>query len=354
MFGFLKEKLKSVFKKADTEEKKIVETSKIKEEIEEEEHAEIKEQEICEKSLGKKPAEEIKGEKKGFFKKLKEKIISKKLSSEKFDELFNELELILMENNVAVEVIEKIKQDLKTELVEKPLSGKLSAIIKETLKKSIDEILSAKKIDLIGKVKGKQEKPYVICFLGINGSGKTTTIAKIANLLKENHLKCLLVAGDTWRAASIQQLEEHARRLDIGIIKHNYGSDPAAVAFDGIKSAKAKNIDVVLIDTAGRQHANVNLMKELEKIVRVNRPDFKIFVGEAITGNDCVEQVKNFDKVAGIDGVILTKADIDEKGGAMISVSYVSKKPILFLGTGQKYSDLEEFDKEKIIKSLGL
>ena len=188
--------------------------------------------------------------------------------------------------------------------------------------------------------------------MGINGGGKTTTIAKLANLLIKNDLKCVLVAGDTFRAASIQQLEEYANNLKVKLIKHDYNSDPAAVAFDGVKYAKSHSLDVVLIDTAGRQHSNKNLMEEMKKIVKVVRPDLKIFVGESITGNDAIEQVREFNKAISIDSIILSKADIDEKGGTAISITYVSGKPILYIGTGQEYNNLEKFDKEKIIKTI--
>jgi fused signal recognition particle receptor len=142
--------------------------------------------------------------------------------------------------------------------------------------------------------------------------------------------------------------------LGVKLIKHDYGSDPAAVAFDGIKYAEAKGIDVVLVDTAGRLHSNVNLMDEMKKIIRVAKPDMKIFIGESITGNDCVEQAKQFNEAIGIDGIVLSKADVDEKGGAAISVSYVTGRPILFIGTGQTYDALQRFEKGIVLSNLGL
>jgi len=160
------------------------------------------------------------------------------------------------------------------------------------------------------------------------------------NLFKKNGLKCVIAASDTFRAAAIQQLQEHADKLGVKMIKHDYGADPAAVAFDAIKYAEANRADVVLIDTAGRLHSNVNLMDEMKKVVRVAKPDLKIFIGESITGNDCVEQAKKFNEAIGIDGIILAKADLDDRGGAAISVSFVTKKPILYIGTGQGYDDL--------------
>ncbi|MBI5391849.1 signal recognition particle-docking protein FtsY [Candidatus Woesearchaeota archaeon] len=296
---------------------------------------------------------ETKGEKKGFFSSIKEKIVTTKISEEKFNELFWELELGLLENNVAVEAIEKIKDDLKQGLVEKPIKrGAVEEAISQSLKKSITSLFDQPQIDLLTQVKKK--KPFVICLVGINGSGKTTTIAKLVYHFQQQKLSCVIAAADTFRAAAIQQLEEHGKNLNVKVIKQDYGSDAAAVAFDTIKHAEAKKIDVVLIDTAGRLHSNKDLIREMEKIVRVAKPDLKIFVGESITGNDCVEQAREFNQAINLDGIILSKADIDEKGGAAISVSYITKKPILFLGIGQEYKDLEPFEKEKLIASLGL
>ena len=263
------------------------------------------------------------------------------------------MELALLENNVAVEVIDKIKDDLKESLIDKSIArSQIEKHIINSLKSSINDILGNEQIDILTKI--KEKKPYVMCFVGINGSGKTTTIAKMAYLLKMKGLTCCLAAADTFRAAAIDQLAIHAERLGIKIIKHDYGADPAAVAFDAIKHAEAKNIDVVLIDTAGRIHSDVNLQDEMKKIIRIAKPDLKIFVGESITGNDCVEQAKQFNESIDLDGIILSKADIDEKGGAALSISYVTKKPIAYLGTGQEYGDLAKFDKEKIMANLGL
>lgn len=314
----------------------------------EKERREEKPEEEKEKIEEKKAEEET-----GFFGTVKEFLFKTSLSEEKFEELFWELEMVLLENNVAMEVIDLIKKNLKKELVEKKiLRGQIDDIIKKTLQNSVEQTFDVPQIDFIEKVKAK--KPYVVVFVGINGSGKTTTIAKMVQKLKDHHLSCVIAAGDTFRAAAIQQLEEHANKLKVKLIKHDYGADPAAVGFDAIAYAKAHNIDCVLVDTAGRLHSNVNLMDEMKKIIRVTKPDLKIFVGEAITGNDCVDQARRFHEAIGIDGIILAKADVDEKGGAALSISYVTGKPILYLGTGQKYSDLEEFDKEKILAQIGL
>ena len=348
MFKFLKEKLKEtiakVSRKAD-EEAEIVESLEKQEEkkkdLEKKTEAQVKE------------VEEIIEPKKSVLARLKEKVTTKKISEEKFNELFEPLEITLLENNVAVEVIDKIKEQLKKELVDKPLTrSKIEETIKQTLKETISYIL-IEPFDLIEKIK-KSEKPFVIVFVGINGSGKTTTIAKIAKLLQKNKLKPVLAAADTFRAAAIQQLTEWSEALTVPIVKGDYGADPASIGFDAVKMAKARNLDVVLIDTAGRLHSNQNLLDEMKKIIRVTKPNLKIFVGESITGNDCTEQAKKFNESIKLDGIVLSKADVDEKGGAAISTSYVTAVPILYLGTGQKPEDLKKFDKDEIIKQLGL
>ncbi len=293
--------------------------------------------------------------KKGFFGSIKEKIVTKKIDDAKFEELFFDLEFALLENNVAYEVVSKIKDDLRRQLVDKPLPrGKLEEVILESLKKSIDDILSFEPVDLIKKIKEKKEKPFVIVFVGINGSGKTTSVAKVAHLLKKNGLSVVLAAGDTYRAAGSDQLIEWGNRLGAKVIAKEQGADSASVAFDGRAYCKAHNIDVLLVDTAGRQHSNENLMREMEKIIRVAQSDMKIFVGESLTGGDIVLQSQEFNKSIGLDGIILTKSDIDEKGGAVISASYIIKKPILYLGIGQSLDDLKPFDKDYILKNLGL
>ena len=341
MFKFLKEKLKN----AVSAIKKNLTKSKEKE-VE-------KEVEAVEKKVEKSKIKEEK--KQGLIAKIKEKLTTFTLNEAEFEKVFWELERALLENNVAMATIEKIHDNLKEQLVSKSIKkGKLEQEIKEILKQTLEQIL-LEPFNLIKKIKERKERePFVMAFFGINGSGKTTTIAKIAYLLKKNEIGCVLAASDTFRAASIEQLQEHADKLKVELIKHKYGADPAAVAFDAIAHAKARNIEVVLIDTAGRMQSNVNLMEEMGKIIRVAKPDLKIFVGEAIIGNDAVTQAKEFNDKIGIDAIILTKADVDEKGGASISVSYVTGKPILFLGTGQDYKDLEVFDKKKIIGSLGL
>ncbi|MFA5173991.1 MAG: signal recognition particle-docking protein FtsY [Candidatus Pacearchaeota archaeon] len=293
--------------------------------------------------------------KKGFFSKLKSGF-KYKIGENEFNDIFDDLEMLLLENNVALEAVEDIRKILSEKLIGKELKkDKLEEEIKHELKNTLNEILidPDDPVDAI-KIKKKEGKPFVILFFGINGTGKTTSIAKMTYLLKEKGFSVVLAAADTFRAASIEQIQIHADKLEVPLVKHDYGSDPAAVGFDAIKYAEKHKKDVVLIDTAGRMHTKINLLAEMEKVCRVTNPDLKIFVAESIAGNDATEQAKSFNDMIEIDGAILSKADIDEKGGTIISVSHAIHKPIFYLGTGQEYKDLKLFDKQKFIDGLGL
>ncbi len=275
----------------------------------------------------------------------------KTISNKDIDSILFELELILLQNDVSVKVTEEIK-----EILRKSLSGKKIGLlnnkkdfIEASLKEAVKEILSAEKIDLIEKIKTK--KPFVIIFIGFNGTGKTTTIAKLGNILKKKGFSVVFSASDTFRAGSIEQLERHAKNIGIKVIKHRYGGDPAAVAFDAIKHAKARSIDVVIIDTAGRSETNKNLMEEVKKIKRVVAPDLTIFVGDALAGNSLVNQAEKFNEI-GIDCSILTKIDADARGGGALSITSATEKPIVYVGTGQGYDDLEIFDPDWLIRNL--
>lgn len=393
MFGKLREKLKSWVRKVseekkETEEEKLViettkqkiksskeekkalrqerkeerkeERKKLKEKIKPiEEHEYIEPEEKVfdkeERQISEKVLEDIHTEekkKKGFF----SRIFSKNtlISEKDFQNYSEDLEMILLENNVALEVAEKIIQNLKSELVGKEIPKKeLEKEITNSLKETIKNIL-IEPFDLIEKIKSSNKKPYIILFCGINGTGKTTTIAKFAYMLKKQKISCILSAADTFRAASIEQLKKHGEKVGVKVIAHEYGSDPASVGFDAIKYAEKNKVNCVIIDTAGRMHTAKNLLKEMEKIKRVCKPDLTIFAGESITGNDATEQVKAFNDAIGIDAIILSKADIDEKGGTALSVGYTTNKPIIYLGTGQNYEDIEPFDKKKFIEKLGL
>lgn len=292
-------------------------------------------------------------EKRGVFRRIKEALTTRAIDTSQFNELFWDIELVMLENNVAVDVIEKVKDDLRVVVTSKPLPrNRVKETVLATLRSSLNALFVEPVVDFV--VLAKEHKPLVIAFIGINGSGKTTTIAKVAHSLQRQGLSVVMAAADTFRAAAIDQLQIHADKLGCKLIKHDYGADAAAVAFDAIEHAKAKKKDVVLIDTAGRLHSNTNLLDELKKIIRVAKPHLKIFVGESITGNDCTEQAREFNNAVGIDGIILSKADVDEKGGTALSISYVTKKPILFLGVGQEYDDLQVFDKERLLAQLGV
>lgn len=350
MFGFLKKKLKEGIEKitGKVEEKQEEIAIQKVEEVISQAPEEPEEEEI----FSIQPEKEEKP-KKGLLAKLKKKITEKIIKEEDIKDVIWDLQVALIESDVAVEVAEKICNDLKKNLVGKSIKKKeIENVVKDSLKDSILEIMKIDSLDLIEKIKEKKEKPFSVVFLGFNGSGKSTTIAKIGNLLKQNNISCVFAAADSWRAAAIEQLEEHGENLKIKVIKQKYGADPAAIVWDSIAYAKAHNIDVVLADTAGRSHANVNLMDELKKICRVNKTDLKILVVDALTGNDVVDQTKLFDSAVGTDALILTKADVYDKGGAILSAMHTIKKPILFLGTGQNYKDIEQFEPEKIVQSL--
>ena len=321
--------------------------------IEEEPKVEIPEPEVKpEPKKEIRPPAEKKEEKKvklGIISAVKS-LISKEVEIQEGDvkELLDSLELELLEGDVSMEVSQEITEKLREELVGAKIEkGKLDETIKQKIRNTLIEVMEGEKIDLVEFVKSR-EKPVKIVFLGINGAGKTTTIAKVAKLLMDNGLTVVFAAADTFRAAAIEQISVHADRLGVKVIKRDYGSDPTSVAYDAANYAKAHGIDAVLIDTAGRQDTNINLINELKKMDRVLKPDLKIYIGESIAGNALMEQVSSFNKEIGVDGVILTKLDCDAKGGTILSVARTTGVPIIYIGTGQKYEDLEIFDADKI------
>ncbi|MCK5300273.1 MAG: signal recognition particle-docking protein FtsY [Thermoplasmatales archaeon] len=274
------------------------------------------------------------------------------ISEDKLDNLLWDLELGLLESDVAYSVIESIKQDIKEEIKDISFNkSKVGDIIENILKNAISHVLKSNELDFIDFIKDG-EKPVVVMFVGVNGSGKTLSIAKIATLLKKKGYSSVMAAGDTFRAGAIEQLSIHAEKLGVKIVKHGSGADPAAVAYDAVEHAKAKHKDVVLVDTAGRMQTNINLMDEMAKIKRVAKPDLIIFVGDALSGNDAVDQAKRFNEIVGIDGVILTKVDTDAKGGSALSVAYTIGKPLLFVGVGQEYEDQIPFDAQWMIDNI--
>jgi fused signal recognition particle receptor len=283
-----------------------------------------------------------------------EGFLGRRLKEGTVDDVLDDLEIVLLESDVAVPVIERLRRDLRRDLAGKKLRFGVDAedAIRACLERSCRAILARPPLDLAKDVRGHSPKPYVILFVGVNGTGKTTTVAKLAGWLRQQGLSSVIAAGDTFRAGAIEQLLVHGERIGVRVVRQQEGSDPAAVAYDAVEHARAKGIDVVLVDTAGRQHTNENLIEEAKKIRRVVSPSLTLFVGDALSGNDVIEQAKLFDAAVSIDGLVLTKLDADAKGGAALSATFVTKKPILFVGTGQGYADLVPFDPDWMVRRL--
>ncbi|MHB1908071.1 MAG: signal recognition particle-docking protein FtsY [Nitrososphaerales archaeon] len=286
----------------------------------------------------------------------------KSISKEDVDSILWDFEIALIESDVAQEVIERITSSLKEKLEGTQILREQDKLhyVRSSVRDAIrDCFAKTKKIDLLALIDAKESRntasefsPFVILFLGINGVGKTSTVAKIAYLLKSKGRSVVVACGDTHRAGAIEQLTEHANRLKIKAIAQSYGSDPAAVAKDALLYAEAHRIEVVLIDTAGRMQTSTNLMEEMSKIVRVVKPDLKFFVGDSLSGNDTVSQAREFEKFTDFDGAILTKADADAKGGGALSIAFTTERPIIYLSTGQDYPDLVPFDIEKFLDTI--
>lgn len=332
----------------------------IEEPVEEEKVIEepTKEGPITEKPIEEEPEVEDIPEKRGRLARLRgirERVSTREVSEGDIDDFFKDSEFELLQSDVALDVADSLKEKLKERLVQSKVKRrKTSDFVSEAFEESLLEIVDQGRIDLEKHIKesGKSGRPFLMVFLGFNGSGKTTTIAKIASYLKARGFKPVLAAGDTFRDASIEQLEVHGQRTGVKVIKHQYGSDSAAVIFDAVKYAEKNRLDVVLADTAGRAHTDKNLMDELKKVVRVNNPDLKVLVVDSLTGNDAVEQARQFHEAVGVDCVVMTKTDVNPRGGSILSVVHTIRKPILFLGTGQDYSNIEMFDPKKFVKIL--
>ena len=288
----------------------------------------------------------------GIFSFVREKTIQEK----HVDDILFELEMELLQGDVAMEVATEVVDGVKNNLVGKKIkrSNDITELTYNALRDTVAEIIDipGKSMTEMIEEKKAQGEPLVVMFVGINGTGKTTTIGKLANYYLKKGYTPVIAASDTFRAGAIEQVTYHADNVGVKIIKHQKGSDPAAVAYDAVEHAKAQGKELVLIDTAGRMQTNTNLMDEMKKIKRVSNPDLVIFVGDALTGNDATEQAKKFNEAIDIDGVILTKADADSKGGASLSIGYVIKKPIMFLGVGQGYDDIKEYDAEWMLNQL--
>ena len=268
------------------------------------------------------------------------------------DPLWN-LEMALLESDVELSVAESILEGIRERLANTRRAQVESTgmVAEDALGEALLDVISVGQFDFDERI-AEAEKPVVIAFTGVNGVGKTTSIAKLARYFEDRGVSTVLANGDTYRAGANEQIEAHAERLGKRLISHESGGDPAAVLYDGVEYARANDIDVVLGDTAGRLHTSNDLMAQLEKIDRVVDPDMTLFVDEAVAGQDAVRRAQEFDDAAAIDGTILTKADADSQGGAAISIAHVIGKPILFLGTGQEYDDVERFDPERLVDRL--
>ncbi|MGC2035241.1 MAG: signal recognition particle-docking protein FtsY [Thermoplasmata archaeon] len=283
-----------------------------------------------------------------------EGLLGSRIKDSNLDEVLDDLELVLLQSDVALPVVERLRKNLRKDLRGKKVRWgvDIERTIKGSLETSVRAILARPAPDLLETVRTNSPKPYVILFVGVNGTGKTTTIAKLAGWFRDHGLKPVIAASDTFRAGAIEQLLVHGERLGIKVVRQQEGSDPAAVAFDAIEHAKARGLDVVLVDTAGRQHTNENLIEEAKKIRRVAHPNLTLFVGDALSGNDVADQAKLFQTALEVDGLIITKMDADVKGGSALSASFITERPILFVGVGQGYSDLTRFDPEWMVQRL--
>ncbi len=357
MFDSLKSKLRNVFKKAPAE---IAEPAAVPEPQVEQKPQTVQEQPPApqltrkeQKKLEKQEKKAAKEASKADEPVLSDGFFAKKIKEESLDDLLWELEIALLEADVALPVVEEIKEGVKENLLGKKYSrgNSLEDIVELSIKDAVRNVLKLNEFDFDQWFK-EQKKPVPIMFVGINGTGKTTAIAKIANRLMKEGNTVVLAAGDTFRAGAIEQLTIHADKLGCKIVKHSQDADPAAVAFDAIEHAKAKMKDAVLIDTAGRMQTNNNLIDEMKKIVRVAKPALKIFVGDSLAGNDAVEQARAFDNAIGVDAIILTKIDADSKGGAALSIAHTIGKPIAFVCNGQEYGDIVKFNADWMLDRL--
>ena len=277
--------------------------------------------------------------------------------SEALTNLLEELEWIMLESDISSDAVTAVMSALQNNLIGQRLrkGADLSKVLEASLKRALRSILKAGYWDFYESIQSfidKKDTPVVIMFVGVNGTGKTTTVAKVAHNLQKRGNSVIAAAGDTFRAGAIEQLETHCDRLGIRCISSQRGGDSAAIARDAVDSAKAKGIDVVLVDTAGRMQNKSNLMAELEKVRRVANPHLTLFVGDALAGNDAVDQAKNFQDMLKFDGAVLTKLDTDAKGGAGLSIAHATGRPIVLCGVGQDYDDIMQFDPDWLLQQL--
>ncbi|MDA7958617.1 MAG: signal recognition particle-docking protein FtsY [Nitrosopumilus sp.] len=289
----------------------------------------------------------------GAFAGVTRRLAEKEITAGDVEGALADLEISLLESDVATEVVDGIRDDLRDALAGTKVDRReIGAFVRGRLESSVRSILDgAGAVDLLDLVE-KKEGPFLVMFVGINGTGKTTTLAKVAHMLKGARRSVVVAAADTFRAGAIEQLRAHTDRLGIKLVAQNYESDPAAVARDAVLYARSHGTDCVLIDTAGRMQTSRNLMEQIAKITKVVEPDLKIFVGDSLAGNDTVSQARQFLEHTSFDASILTKADADARGGAALSIARITSTPVIYVGTGQEYGDLEPFDREAFVRSV--
>jgi len=272
------------------------------------------------------------------------------------DEIIDQLEEELLQSDMGHSAVMEVITTLKANLIGSRVDARkgLDKIVEKVVRQSLQDLLEAGYWDFDRTIQSfvADSTPVSIMIVGVNGTGKTTTTAKIAHRLTEQGYSVVLAAADTFRAGAIDQLSIHAERLGVRCIKSQRGGDSAAISRDAIESAKAKGDDIVIIDTAGRMQNKTNLMEELRKIHRITKPHLVIFVADALAGNDAVTQAKEFQRILNFDGVALCKLDTDAKGGAALSIAHATGRPIVLAGVGQEYADLQDFDPEWFLDSI--
>lgn len=280
-----------------------------------------------------------------------------RLSDSDIDRFLELMKVSMLQSDVSYDTTEEFLNNMGAQLKGRQVSsndieGEVMGMMRNSLLSILKETKTFDMVQFVRKRLSEGGRPVKILFLGPNGTGKTTTIAKIAYGFKGMGISSVISASDTFRAAAIEQVEHHANRIGVPIIKSSYGSDPASVAFDAVAYAKAHGIDSVLIDSAGRQETNRSLIDEMRKMVRVSKPDLIIFVGESTAGNVISEQIKEFGRFMNIDGIILTKLDCDAKGGGALSIAHATGRPVLFFGTGEGYDALVPYSNDFVIDAI--
>ena len=279
------------------------------------------------------------------------------IDESKVEEVLSKYEFELYSIGLTPEAFDILKDKLKSRLCGLKLERgvKAKSYIKNQIKNLIIDTLRTPKVELAREIKvinAEKNKPALLLFLGFNGVGKSITICKLGKILKKKGFRVLLAAGDTFRSAAIEQLTRYAEMAGLPVVKSKRGADSCSVIYQAMEKAKSKKYNVVIADTAGRSHLNVNLMDELKKIVRVNKPDFKILVLDSLTGSDITAQFKQFEKELGVDYLIFTKFDANPEFGGILSVLLTSRKPIIYVGTGSGIDDIKDYEPEDIASSI--